>query len=94
MGREVLLISYSREETLILEEVLHDLPLRTTLPIARNFQEMTKISMHRYQQDVLASMVQKIPHLGEFYNKTSLKQYEEDDLKYFIEIRSEFHGYS
>lgn len=60
MGREVLLISYSQEETLILE-VLHDLPLRTTLPIAKNFQEMTKISMHRYQQDVLASMVQKFP---------------------------------
>lgn len=90
MEKQVLPISYSREETLMLVEVLHDLPLRTTFALCMIFRKWEKLAQisTRY---IAFSGVKEFPTQYTFLKKMSLKQYELDDLKYSIEIQSEFH---
>lgn len=76
MGKQVLPVSYSREETLMLEEVLHDLPLRTTFALCMIFRKWEKLAQVSTKYLAFSGVKEFSAWDTFFFFKMSLKQYE------------------
>lgn len=78
MGKQVLPVSYSREETLMLDEALHDLPWRTTFALCMIFRKWEKLAQISTRYLALSG-IKEFPAWDTFLKKK--KERKKDELK-------------